>query len=222
MRSGGKPASRRESSTPGAGAGDSAARNTGLSATSSDLVLFLDHDDILLPEAIERHIAAFSSLEGTDAATVFGSNHLIDYCGVRQGSNSLERRVFSWRDVVLGTTPSFSQCMYRRSALERIGGFHPQAGSSADHDLNIRLLAEGTGLCHGEFVMSYRLHSGQQTKSPSRLYWSHMAVLDRHLGAGGVTEDSTLLEGARRHWKGYYGQYMLSEAGGMLLARRFR
>src|SRR5690606_36835980 len=76
-------------------------------------------------------------------------------------------------------------------------------------------------LCNGAFVMSCRLHSGQQTRSLTRLYRSHMAVLNLHLGRGGMTEDADLLARACAHWKSNYGQYMPSEVARMLVARRF-
>lgn len=201
-------------------AGDSAARNTGLAHCGSDFVLFLDHDDVLHPQAVARHIAAFEA--HPEVAIVFGSNDLIDDTGRKIGNNPQEPRTFSVRDVVLGTTPSFSQCLYRRVDLERIGGFDATAGSCADHDLNLRLLgAKGTGICHGEMVMSYRQHLGQQTKSPTRLYLKHLEVLTRHLGPGGMLADRDLLRTAKRHWQTYYGQFMLPEVVRMLHKGQF-
>lgn len=189
-------------------AGDAAARNTGFQAVDADFLIFLDHDDVLHPGAVEAHLRAFDN--GTDM--VFGSNALIDIDGTSVGHNRQETRRFSGRDVALGTTPSFSQCMYRRSAIERIGGFRGAAGSAADHDLNLRLLGfEARGFCHGADVMSYRLHGGQQTKSPARLFDAQMAVLEQHLSPGGVMDDPDLLVAARRHWSRYYGQFLLQE-----------
>ena len=127
------------------------------------------------------------------------------------------------RDVVLGTTPSFSQCMYRRAALEQIGGFRPEAGVAADHDLNIRLLARGgVGFCYGEIVMSYRLHPAQQTRAATKLYTKHMEVIAAHLGPSGAFRDDELLRASRRHWNRYFGRFMLSEAVKELRSLQFR
>lgn len=185
--------------------GDAAARNTGLQAIDSRFVVFLDHDDLLHSSAIRTHLAAFE--DGLDM--VFGSNDLINSTGEFKGSNVIAPRRFSARDVALGTTPSFSQCMYRVSALNQIRGFRDKVGSAADHDLNIRLLGrEERGSCHGETVMSYRVHTGQQSYSPARLYQAQMAVIEEHLGPGGVMDDPTLLRAVRRHWARYFGQFL--------------
>ena len=188
--------------------GDAAARNTGLRESDGRFVVFLDHDDLLHPSAVRTHLAAFE--DGIDM--VFGANDLIDLEGRTVGRNTATRRRFSARDVVLGTTPSFSQCMYRQSALRDVGGFRDEAGSAADHDLNLRLLGyENRGFCHGLTVMSYRLHAGQQSYSPARLYEALMRVLEEHLGSGGALEDAGLLRAARRHWARYFGQFMPQE-----------
>ena len=191
-------------------AGDSAARNTGLGLTETEFIIFLDHDDILEPTSIIHHITGFR--QHPDAVMILGSNFLIDQSGNRCGINMLKPGRFSSRDVVMGTTPSFSQCMYRTADLKAAGGFRPEAGSCADHDINLRLLGQNReGYIHGEVVMSYRLHAAQQTKSPCKLFSKHMEILEEHLRAGGTIDNPVLLEKARKHWAFYYGQFFPGE-----------
>ncbi|MBP1805433.1 glycosyltransferase family 2 protein [Rubellimicrobium aerolatum] len=197
--------------------GDGVARDAGLRASESEFVLFLDADDILLPGAVRAHLAAFAA--GIDM--VLGSNDVIDARGAFVRANPLRLRRFSGRDVALGLTPCFSQCMYRRAALERAGGVDGGIGPAADHDLHFRLLGRReAGLCHGEKVMLYRLHPSQQTKSPTRLYRSQMAAIEKNLGPGGPMEDAELLRAARRHWARYYGQFIPQEILRALRTRR--
>jgi glycosyltransferase involved in cell wall biosynthesis len=191
-------------------AGDSAARNTGLGLVETEFVIFLDHDDILEPRAISHHIDGFR--QQFDTVMMIGSNYLIDHNGQRCGVNILNPRRFSARDVVMGTTPSFSQCMYRTVDLKNLGGFRTKAGAGADHDINLRLLGRcREGYIHGNMVMSYRLHAGQQTKSPSRLFSKHLEILEEHLQTGGIINDPSLLNKARSHWAFYYGQFFPGE-----------
>ncbi|WP_274789847.1 glycosyltransferase family A protein [Roseovarius tolerans] len=200
-------------------AGDSAARNTGLARATGDFVLFLDHDDVLHPTAISLHSSAFE--DNPEIDMVFGSNLQISETDKVLGENRQPVRQFSGRDVAMNTTPSFSQCMYRKSALDRIGGFRPEALNCADHDLNIRLLGDRlAGFCHGELVMSYRKHQGQQTRSPSKLYTNHARVLRRHFGPGGFLEDADYLSRILKRWKSHYGQAMPGEVVRLLRQAR--
>lgn len=191
-------------------AGDSAARNTGLAHATGEFVVFLDHDDILHPNAISSHYKAFC--ENLETNMVFGSNIQISESGEFLNENRQAVRRFSGRDIAMDTTPSFSQCMYRKSALDQIGGFRTEALNCADHDLNIRLLGrQMAGLCHGEMVMSYRKHQGQQTRSPSKLYVNHVRVLGWHFGPGGFLEDAPYYDMLIKRWKRIYGGYMPGE-----------
>ena len=104
--------------------GDASARHNGFLSTRSDDVIFLDHADVLHPGAVRSHLAAFTP--GVDM--VFVENDLIDAQGRPQGQNRPDVGRISGRDVALGTTPSISQCMYRREALQRIGGFRTHVG----------------------------------------------------------------------------------------------
>jgi glycosyltransferase involved in cell wall biosynthesis len=193
-----------------ANAGDAAARKRGLRMSSGEFVIFLDHDDLLHPDAAQVHLAEITA--DPTLAMVFGSNLIIDSEGRVIGENLAERRRFSGRSVVRHTTPSFSQCLYRRSALDRIGDFRAEARSCADIDLNLRLLGwQDAGLCHGHMVMSYRYHPGQQTRSPARLSEQMMEVFENLLGPGKELEDAELLAFARRYWARYYGQFLPSE-----------
>lgn len=193
-----------------ANAGDSAARKKGLELTSGDFVIFLDHDDLLHPQAALVHLEELEADPTLDM--VFGSNLLIDSEGLQIGENIQQRRRFSGADVVMHTTPSFSQCMYRRASLDRIGGFRAEAKASADIDLNLRLLGwRYAGLCHGRVVMSYRYHPGQQTRSPAKLFRQHMTVLDELMGPSGVLQNMRLLRTAHRYWARYYGRFLPME-----------
>ena len=201
-------------------AGDAAARNAGLKRAGAPFVIFLDHDDLLAPTAARDHLAALTAHPEVDL--VAGGKLLIDPSDRIVGENPLAPQRFDYRDLATTVTPTFSQCMYRRSGLARIGDFDRIEGHAADHELNLRLLGKtGYGLCHGRIVASYRLHPGQQTKSPARMYRIHTDILRRMLGPGGPCADRDLLRRALVRSKRYHGQFMLQEAARLLLRRRF-
>lgn len=187
-----------------------AARLTGLERATGEFFVFLDADDELVPGAVAAHCRAMSL--HPEAAMVFGSNHRIDERGQRIDTN--HQSPFETRDpgrVALSVTPAPSQCMYRRSSFEAVGGYDPKLRLCEDSDINIRITAVGSIVCHGEMVANYRLHGGQSTKRPSRIARAHLGVIRRHLGPDGRFADPQALGRCEAKWKRYYGRNMPME-----------
>lgn len=186
-------------------AGCPAARLTGLARATGEFLVFLDADDLLTQGAIAAHLAAMDA--APQAAMVFGSNHRIDAAGRRIGT--YPQTPFETRDphhVALQVTPAPSQCMYRRAAFDAVGGYDPALRLCEDSDINIRITAAGSILCHGDMVLEYRMHAGQSTKRPSRICRAHLGVIRSHLGPGGAFADAPALNGCMKKWKRYYGR----------------
>lgn len=190
-----------------ANAGCPAARLAGLKQATGAFFVFLDADDELLPGAIAAHLAAMDA--APQAAMVFGSNHRIDATGQRIGTYPQDP--FETADphvVALKVTPAPSQCMYRRSAFESVGGYNPALRLCEDSDLNIRITQAGSIVCHGEMVLNYRIHGGQSTKRPSKICRAHLGVIRSHMGESGAFADAKALARCLKKWKHYYGQNM--------------
>lgn len=186
---------------PNGGAG--AARNTGLARATTDFVLFLDADDRLLPDAIALHLAEFARHPG--AVMIYGSNHRIMADGTRFGE-SLNREVTITRaDLAMHATPCPSQCLYRRDALLKAGGFNESLRAGEDVDLNLRLTEIGEIRSHSGFVMEYRNHPGQTTKNILRNSSEHLRALALNIGPQGRHPDPVLYRRARRKWLARYG-----------------
>lgn len=202
-------------------AGDSAARNVGVKHAKGKYVIFLDHDDVLEPDAVEHQV---SILEGNASLKLaLGSNEVIDSDSNHVKDNIVDEKLFSAKEVAFGLTPSFSQCIYRLEALEAIGGFNPEAKNAADHDLNLRLLGdEYAGFAHTRKVMKYRIHPNQQTKSPSKLMHNHQLALHNYYGKNSPHSNPALLKKIDAHWHEYYGQFLPSEILRLLKGKRFK
>lgn len=186
---------------PNGGAG--AARNTGLAGATTDFVLFLDADDRLLPDAIALHLAEFA--RHPEAVMIYGSNHRITADGTRFGV-SLNREVTITRaDLAMHATPCPSQCLYRRDALLKVGGFNESLRPGDEIDLNLRLTEIGEIRSHSGFVMEYRHHPNQGIKNVYRNSSEQLRALALNIGPQGRHPDPVLYRRARRKWLARYG-----------------
>lgn len=200
--------------------GRAAACNTGLHAAETTYVKFLDADDTLLPGAIEAHIAAFEA--HPDAVMVYGSNHLIDENNKRLASRM--QKPFETRDIeriATSVTPCGSQVLYKREAVEAVGGFDAGLRVSEDVDMSLRLPEVGSIVCHGEFVMNYRSHGAQLTKNPSGICQTHLRVIDRIIGPGGPRADVAMQKRVNAKWQRFYGQHIPGEVAKRIIGGDF-
>lgn len=159
-------------------AGTAAARNRGLRDSRGELVLFLDADDRLLPDAVALAVGYLAA--HPDAAFVTGHVRLVHADGTPDvvpaqdheaaGYVALLRRNYIW-------TPGAA--VYRRTALDAVGAFQSSAGGSADYDLNIRI-ARGMPIgCHHQVILEYRQHDANMTRDPAHMLRSAVRVRRR-------------------------------------------
>jgi len=161
-----------------ANAGAAVARNRGWQASRGDLVLFVDADDRLLPDAVARGWAALE--HAPDVAFVSGHVALIHADGTSDvvpaqdhepaGYASLLRWNYVWTPGVV---------IYRRRVLDAAGGFDPRAAGSADFDLNVRIARRQPIACHHAVVLEYRQHGANMTRDPALMLRSAVSVRRR-------------------------------------------
>jgi glycosyltransferase involved in cell wall biosynthesis len=145
----------------------SAARNRGLALARGDHVLFLDDDDRLRPEALGRLLQAMQRRPGM-LAGVGASIAMVDGRRVRQRSRG--RPLHPWlpitrsvcADVSLGWYSLPGQTLFRRGALEEVGGWNESVALGEDYELWARLAPLGLVA----FVPSVVLERGVPARPP--------------------------------------------------------
>lgn len=155
-------------------AGVSAARNYGAAQTSAEWLLFLDADDRLRPDALQKllsraHAATLGCIYGqsvdfTESASSearFGKEH--GSCAM-QGAVPLGARVAFWKAPI--ATPGAA--IIRRSVFENVGHWNPRFNTTADRDLWCRIgTAAEFGFVH-EVVVERRVHDSNMSSDKNR------------------------------------------------------
>jgi glycosyltransferase involved in cell wall biosynthesis len=145
--------------------GVSMARNRGTELAHGDLVAFLDHDDTWLPDKLALQIAAMQAGRST---MVLCALEVIDAAGAPLGT----KRLGDHSDLVTGmvmfdgtdTVSCSSAGLIGRQELVSMGGFDPALAMSADWDLLLRVLLEGTLGYVDEPLVRYRVHDSNMSR----------------------------------------------------------
>jgi glycosyltransferase involved in cell wall biosynthesis len=189
--------------------GLSRARNAGLRACNGDVVIFLDADDRLMPNAAAAALQAFGRLPG--AAMVFGRCELIDAAGRPLPTNLPVVTANHYRELLERNyiwTPAMAA--FRRAALDSVGGFDPTVNASADYDVYLRLTRTAPVAGHGELVAQYRQHGGNMSGDPVMMLDATLRVLRRQRAF--VQGDAELRDAYQRglcQWRAFYGEQLV-------------
>lgn len=179
--------------------GVAAARNAGWKASDSELLVFLDADDRLLPGALEIGTLALS--RRPNVAFVSGVSRDIGDDGrviaaLRQPLVSQDHYLRLLEDCFIW---SGSSIVYRRSALEAVGGFDESLRAADDYELYLRLARRFPVFCHEEVVTEYRRHGTNTTRDAAIVLASQLEVQGRQKReVRGPLEREALRRGIRK------------------------
>jgi glycosyltransferase involved in cell wall biosynthesis len=159
--------------------GVASARNLGLREASGDCLVFLDADDRLLPDAVQTGMDAL--LKRLQVAFVAGMCRDIDVAGQRREERpqplvTQDHYLRLLEDCYIW---SGSSIVYRRSALDAVGGFDEGLPAGDDYDLYLRLTHRFPVYCHDAVVTEYRRHGSNTTRDSAVVLTSQLAVLRR-------------------------------------------
>jgi glycosyltransferase involved in cell wall biosynthesis len=149
-------------------AGQSAARNVGVTLAQGQYIAFLDQDDLWYPSKLMRQVAAIEA--DPRVVLVHCDFDRIDEKGrmVQERAGTIERAsaLASPMGQLIGEALIFPSAMLiRREGFARSGGFHAELQGFEDFDLIARLKQQGKFVMVEERGMAYRLHGQGFTRA---------------------------------------------------------
>jgi len=179
--------------------GVSAARNLGFANSTGDMLIFLDGDDVLLPNAVETQIHALGAQPG--AGLSFGSCIFIDADNHEIGKGRLCRPRPDYFITLLECNPIAcpGAAMIRRTAFVAAGRFDEQFRLCEDYQLYLRIARYQPLVRHEECVVKYRKHENNISRDQAKMFVTTMAVLDEMVPLLTKSERRRLPH-ARRRW----------------------
>ena len=144
------------------------ALNRGIELSDSEIIGFLNSDDLYAPGAIATALEALD--RNPHAAVVSGGAEV--FSNSRSGAQltltsyaSPQRTALNLDNVMLGV-PLLNARFYRRETLKSLGGFDCSYSIAADRDLLIRtVLSAVTEVAVPNLFYRYRMHGGSITMS---------------------------------------------------------
>jgi glycosyltransferase involved in cell wall biosynthesis len=157
--------------------GVAAARNLGIGKSSGEFLVFLDADDRLLPEAVEVGMEALTKRPHVAFAAGMSRDIAEDGRVVRESRQPLvgqDHYVHLLEDCFIW---SGSSVVYRRSAIEAVGGFNEALDAGDDYELYLKVARHYPIFCHGSVVTEYRRHGSNTTRDAGLVLTSELQVL---------------------------------------------
>lgn len=161
--------------------GISAARNVGIQHSTGEYVLFLDHDDRLLPEAVATGVRILE--EHPECVVAVGEHRYISADGKAMGSSNKRTDRRDPYLVLLEHNFIETPCsaLHRRSGLCSAGLFDETVQGAEDYELYLRTARQSSFIAHDATVSEYRLHSTSTSRNAEAMLLVSRRVLEMEL-----------------------------------------
>lgn len=140
--------------------GQADAINKGMAHASGDILAWLNSDDYYLPGTISAVVKTFE--QNSDTVMVYGNMLAVDEMG--RTINALKYRQLSLEDLLCFQIIGQPAVFFRRAAFERAGGLDTTFHFMLDHQLWIKIAAQGKILHVPQLWAAARYHAGAKNR----------------------------------------------------------
>lgn len=176
------------------------ALNAGLSECRYDLVARMDSDDIACPDRIEKQLAFFAAdpdlalASGTVAEFSGDTDNIVGKRSVPLSSEEIIRYSHKRNPM------NHPAVMFRRLAVQSVGGYNEDYPLFEDYSLWVRMLQNGSKALNTADTLVYmRVDDNTFVRRGGRKYASDMLRFHKHLKSEGWSSLADYLTGALPH-----------------------
>jgi glycosyltransferase involved in cell wall biosynthesis len=143
--------------------GQSHAINKGIQKASGDILLWLNSDDICLPDSFRTAVQAFRS--NPNLRLVIGQARLVDQYG--QVIGELRSRFTTWEELATNPRNSVRQIstFFSRSLFDELGLIDEGLHIAMDTELLVRFTQFHRPLILDQYLTAYRVHADAKTST---------------------------------------------------------
>jgi glycosyltransferase involved in cell wall biosynthesis len=182
--------------------------NKGLALSTSEWVVQMHADDVMMPNRIERQLAFVAEHPELAAASSWIKHINAEGKVIARGNSPLitheaVQKIFIANGLIGICHPA---CILRKSAVQAVGGYREQFRVNEDADLWSRLLENGYKiLVQPECLLKYRIHAGSASIARARtiyqqLHWVKDGMLRRRRGEREVSWPEFVCLRRNRPW----------------------
>ncbi len=161
--------------------GVAAARNTGIMAARGKYIALLDHDDLWLPNKLEKQVAYLES--HPNIGLVYSDTLYFNENGLLPGTHAERYPVppilQSWTLFVRNVIPTCSVVVVRRECLDDVGLFDETMPPCDDYDLWLRVIEKWHIHFLDEALVHYRRSAEQQSKNEEQMLLGWLRVKEK-------------------------------------------